>query len=113
MFMRKINERRKEMTREEALYAIRVINEHYMEAKKERISRFDVKWGMWSAEFNRGLRLQAKTEDGAGKARIAEVFNYWVLASQLLELHHKGALHKLSNKKRLAREMKKVKDNLT
>jgi len=77
---------------------IDLIDEKYQEAKQQKLSRLSVEWGTWSREMN----LKTKNYKNLG---FKYLFIYWVMKSQLLELHFKTRF-KQSKKKQLAREAK-------
>ena len=73
---------------------IELIDKQYSEAKKERIPRVDIKWGMWSAEMNRETRKYTKEHP---REELSEYYNlvygYWVVTSQLLDLHYQRKVY--------------------
>ena len=85
-----------------------LIDAKYFEAKKLGISRFDIRWGEWSALMNRALRTHIK--DDPNDLRSRYVFVYWSICSQLLELHYKHKLFGRGKKRDLVDELKKVKE---
>ena len=86
---------------QEVLDYVNLIDTKYAEAKLAKTSRFDVEWGKWSREMNIATK---------GKSSLAYryLFIYWIVKSQLLELHFKTRF-KQANKKRLAREANQIK----
>lgn len=67
---------------------LELIDEFYLDAKMNGLSRFDVKWGRWSYEMNREINLRVKAEDPESP-KLKYIIVYWVLKSQLLELYRK------------------------
>lgn len=90
------------------------IDLRYNQAKKDGITRFDLSWGAWSGEMNRETRKTINDDpDSKNSILLKYVFNYWVVTSQLLELHYKKRHHKLfTNKKikRLSKERKAIRE---
>jgi len=65
-----------------------------------KINRIDVQWGTWSRVMN--IALNKKIKEGGPDAFIfGEVFTYWILISQLLDLLYncKGLRRILKEKK--------------
>lgn len=80
-----------------------------------KISRVDVKWGMWSRIMNKEIRRRIDEKD-PDSIRLSMVFNYWITMSQLLELKfkYKGKLfgrNKIKKKIREAQLMKEALNN--
>jgi len=78
---------------------IEFIDEKFKEAMDKKMSRFDVEWGVWSHEMNRGIRIRVDSKDPES-TRLKYVFVYWLLTSQLLELFHSGKKY-IGRKKRI------------
>jgi len=87
---------------QDVLDYVNLIDTEYSEAKIAKLSRFDVKWGKWSREMN----IATKNKPGLAYRYL---FTYWIIKSQLLELHFKTRF-KQANKKRLAKEAGQVKE---
>jgi len=88
---------------------VEIIDDRYEEAKKDGISRMDIKWGMWSADMNRELRKLTEDEGNPNQLIYKYVFVYWILKSQLLELYYqRKGKSKIKQKVRELREIKKV-----
>jgi len=83
---------------------IDLIVRRYLEAKKNRISRFDIKWGKWSAAMNRLLQVKMKDEKEVNRVALQYVFIYWSIMSNLLGLHFKSKFLRNIQKKRLFKE---------
>lgn len=87
----------------EAKKYIELIDQKYLEAKKNHISRFSVEWGKWSREMN--LKVHELTKAEVPESLLLKhVFIYWINRSQLLELYHIGKISNLGKKKRLEKE---------
>ena len=86
-----------------------LIDEFYLDAKMKSLSRFDVKWGRWSYEMNREINLRIKAEDPESP-KLKYVIVYWVLKSQLLELHRKKGFMNSLNRKKIEEEAKTIKE---
>jgi len=88
------------------------IDDQYAEAKKKKVSRLSVDWGTWSRKMN--LVLKRKTEipnhDDEMPTRYKYVFAYWLLKSELLELHYRHKLTRLRKKKSTVEKCKEVRD---
>ena len=80
------------------------IDEVYYSCKREKLSRYDMWWGLWSKELN-DYAHSMMNED----IRFKYVFFYWVGISQLLELYHTGRLHALGKKRKLRSECEELK----
>ena len=89
---------------------IDLIDRKYSEAKKNNISRFDVKWGKWSAAMNRVLQVKMKDEKEVNRVALQYVFIYWSIMSNLLELHFKSKFLRNIQKKRLFKEACDIKE---
>ena len=65
-----------------------------------KINRIDVQWGTWSRVMNMALNKKIK-EGGPDALLFGEVFVYWILLSQLLDLLYncKGLRRILKEKK--------------
>jgi len=87
-----------------------LIDRNFLEAKN-RISRMDLKWGIWSGRMNRGISAKIKA-GGLSKEHITRlqlVSSYWQTMSILLELHYKSRLGFIGRKKRLKEEASEIK----
>jgi len=88
------------------------INNKYTEARKERISRFDLSWGMWSRRMNLEIRklIELGNEDSIW---YKHVFAYWIAISQLLEMYFKRQhLYKWGKIRELKEEAKVLKQGI-
>ena len=90
---------------------IELIDQKYLEAKKNRISRFDIEWGKWSREMNLKTSELIKAEVSQA-LELKYVFIYWVNRSQLLELYYLSKIGKLGLKKKLKKEGQRVKKDI-
>jgi hypothetical protein len=88
---------------------LQIIDERYYEAKKERISRLDIKWGKWSSEMNREIRKRIETKD-PDELALKYVIVYWTIRSKMLELHHKSKFFGKNKIHKLGEEALKVKN---
>lgn len=87
-----------------------LIDREYLEAKKNRISRFSVEWGQWSASMNRIIQVKIKDISDADCIKFRYVFVYWMIMSQLIELHYKFKILRNKEKKRLFEESVDIKN---
>lgn len=92
---------------------LNLIDRKYLEAKRNKISRFSVEWGQWSASMNRIIQARIKDQGDADKVKLAYVFIYWTIMSRLIELHYKFRLFKNKEKKRLLDESVDIKEIIT
>ena len=83
---------------------ITAIDEKYYECKRDKLSRYDMWWGMWSKALNTYCHSKMNED-----IRFKYVFFYWVGISQLLELYHTGRLHALGKKRKLRAECEELK----
>ena len=85
------------------------IDREFEYAKDKGLSRMDMKWGMWSAQMNRELRIYTEKESPK-QVLYKYVFVYWTLKSQLLELYfkYKHGLFGGVKKKRKRKEIEEV-----
>lgn len=86
------------------------IDRMYIECRKERLSRMDLKWGKWSAEMNREIRKRIEEQDDPDNVRLKYVFIYWNLRSRLLEVYYKHRLGKNSLKKKLGKQLEQTRE---
>lgn len=93
------------------------ILEQFYDAKKKRLSRMSIEWGMWSREMNLVLRsrMESKSEpidlvdpDDETVLRLKYVMVYWTLISQLLELYFQGSLLRAGKIKRKRKEADEI-----
>jgi len=92
---------------------ITLIDSKFAEAKRTRVSRFDPKWGIWSRKMNLKIRKQIdSTKNIPDKALLKSILPYWIVVSELLELHHKSKLTGSNKKKKLAKERKVLRDDI-
>ena len=97
---------------------VKHIDEHFNDAKKKRLSRMSIEWGMWSREMNLVLRsrMESKSEpsepvdpiDNENVLRLKYVMVYWTLISQLLELYFQGSLLRAGKIKRKRKEADEI-----
>lgn len=85
-----------------------IIDQKFYEARGNRISRFDPKWGEWSRRMNLFLRKKID-ESGPNRPAYQYLFIYWLNRSQLLELYFKSIIGQMSKKETLKKEAVKLK----
>lgn len=88
---------------------IDLIDEFYVDAALEGVSRFEPKWGIWSRQMNLEINTRVKLED-PDAFQLKYVTVYWVLKSQMLELVRKDGLMARFQEKKLAIEADKIKE---
>ena len=86
------------------------IDKYYLWFKRDRVSRFDVKWGKWSTTMNRAINIRIKDVNDPENLKLRYVFIYWSIMSELLELHFKFRLLRNKKKKRLLEESSDIKE---
>jgi len=88
---------------------IKSIDSRYKDAVEKNLSRFSIEWGEWSRQMN--LEIRKAIEDQAPEAPLLKnVFIYWTVMSQLLELNYTGwSLIKYGKKKKLQKERDHIK----
>jgi len=92
---------------------IESIDSKFMEAKKKRISRYSPEWGIWSRNMNLEIRKKiGLSTDRVETAMLNSILPYWLVASELLELHHKSRILGLNKKKRLSKQRRDIKDDI-
>jgi len=86
-----------------------LIDEFYLDAKKNKISRMDPKWGIWSQKMN--IEISDRIDNGDPISdKLKYVMIYWVLMSELLELHFKYPYYGENKKKKVFKEAKTLKN---
>ena len=98
---------------ENAIDYLNLIDRKYLEARKNKISRFSLLWGQWSAAMNRVIQSRIKDKGDADRMKLGYVFIYWSIMSQLLELHYKFKILRNKEKKRLFMESVDIKEIIT
>ena len=93
---------------EEIIDYLELIDNQYSKAKDKGLSRMSVEWGIWSTKMNR--EILKKIKDNRVYYCWHGVYDYWVVKSQLLELHYKSRFFKLITKSRLNKECEKIKE---
>ena len=92
---------------------IETIDSKFMEAKKKRISRYSPEWGIWSRDMNLEIRKSiGSCKNDIEIAMLNSILPYWLVTSELLELHHKSKISGLSKKKRLSKQRREIKDDI-
>jgi len=101
---------------EEIIDYLELIDNQYSKAKDKGLSRMSVEWGIWSTKMNREILKKIKDKHPL-KEELHRVYycwhgvyDYWVVKSQLLELHYKSRFFKLITKSRLNKECEKIKE---
>jgi len=89
---------------------LNLIDRKYLEAKRNKVSRFSIEWGKWSVVMNRVLQTRIKDTEDPEHVRLGYVFIYWTLMSNLLELNFKFKLFKGTEKKRILNEASDIKE---
>jgi len=87
---------------------VELIREFYDDARKIPLSRYDLKWAKWSVTMNDELRGRIMSKKDPEELKLKYVIVYWTLKSQLLELCFKYPRFKLSQKKKVAKEARKI-----
>ncbi len=90
---------------------VELIDSQYSLSREAKLSRYDIAWGMWSRKMN--LEIKARLIEVDGKSDEASflknVFVYWIIRSQLLELHFKSRF-RAGKKRKLAEEAADIKE---
>jgi len=86
-----------------------LIDEFYTNAVMEGVSRFEVKWGIWSRQMNLEINKRVKFND-PDAFKLKYVIVYWVLKSQLLELVKKDGIMARLQEKNIVHEAGKIKE---
>lgn len=89
---------------------IAFIDKKYMEARLNKVSRFDLNWGIWSAVMNRWIRMQIE-QNCENSLALKYVTLYWSVRSQLLELfvnHKVQYMLKAKNMEKDCNEIRKM-----
>ena len=91
---------------------IELIDLQYKHARIMRYSRLSEWWGIWSRKMN--LEIRKKIESGKHPQPILlkQIFPYWLIISQLLELHVKHRMTKGGEKRRLNSEAHLIKSEI-
>jgi hypothetical protein len=92
---------------------INEIDTEFLKAKKQGLSRLNIKWGKWSRKLNLRIREKIESDDPKASLLFKYVFMYWVNRSQLLELYHYGRLGSLFAIKKLQIEGVEIRKQLT
>jgi hypothetical protein len=88
-----------EMKNYDAKQFIHLIDDKFQEFVG-KIPRIDIQWGIWSREMNLVLNEKIK-EGGSGAFVFGQVFSYWIIVSQLIDLMYdcKGVRRIIREKK--------------
>ena len=95
-----------------AIEYVDLIDEHLLDAIKNKYNRIDMRWGKYSSEMNREIRSMIENNDPES-LKLKYVFVYWINISQLVDLWFKYGnklygKNKIKKKMREAREIKNV-----
>ena len=92
---------------------VKTVDEAYLDCKQKRLSRFSDEWDMFSRKINRE-RLQAikNTNGRKEESFFNQCLSYWFNRSELLELYTKSKLIGLAKRKKLAKEGKKIREDI-
>lgn len=75
-----------------------------------QINRLDIKWGTWSREMNLVLKKKI-AEEGPKSFVFGQVFTYWIIISQLLDLMYRcKGLRKYLLEKKIRNKIHEAKD---
>jgi len=99
------------MELETPLHYVKLIDEKFLEARKNRWSRTSVEWGIWSREMNVVLRraVNNKELDEELRRKYKYCFLYWQGVSGLLEMHHRNLFWLTRKRDKLKKDLIKVK----
>ncbi|MDX9789037.1 MAG: hypothetical protein RBT11_19840 [Desulfobacterales bacterium] len=87
----KIDDENDDFTNYELFNAIMLLDEidsRFNTAKAKGLSRLSPEWGKWSRAMN--LVLRKHSQDG--ETLSADIFSYWVIMSQVLELYCRSSI---------------------
>jgi len=77
---------------------IKEINKNFWPAKRGKLSRLDVVWGKFSVSMNTRLRKETsqarKDGDELLTQKLIDVFSFWQIRSQTLDLNQRAILNK-------------------
>jgi len=91
---------------------VKIVDDKFYEAKRKKMSRFDIWWGKWSRKFNLSLRgrIEGKKEDADTTEGLKYIFIYWTTISNILEMYSSfGSFLHAGKRKKLVAEAKKIK----
>ncbi len=92
---------------------IKLIDDKHIEAKRLRTSRFSNEgWGFWSRKMNLEIRAMVDEKNHSQIPLLKSILPYWLITSELLELHHKSRILGKAKKKRLSKERAAIKDDI-
>jgi hypothetical protein len=97
---------------EDILNYLEIIDQKYLEAKKKRLSRFSIEWGTFSRGMNLEIREKIEKKEHPQIPLLKSVFQYWLVTSELLELHFKSKILKQAKKKQLSKQRRAIKDDI-
>ena len=77
---------------------INEINDNFWPAKRDKRSRLDIKWGKFSVSMNTRLRKETVVaradDDELLTQKLVDVFSFWQVRSQMLDLNLKSIINK-------------------
>ena len=92
---------------------IKAIDEAYLDCKQKRLSRFSDEWDVFSRRINRKrLEVIKDIKDEKIESLFNQCLSYWFNRSELLELHTKNKFVGQNRRKKLAKEGKKIRENI-
>ncbi|RLD54676.1 MAG: hypothetical protein DRI97_11080 [Bacteroidetes bacterium] len=91
---------------------INIIDNQFHMHKKLKTSRLSVEWGSWSRAMNLETRaiIENPESDPQTVTLLKYVFSYWILRSQLLDLHHKSSILHVGRRRKLVEECTLMRD---
>jgi len=101
---------------EEITEIVKIIDTKYLAAKKQKLSRYSVEWGLWSRKMNIQIRESIESKEGEVsdqiKTSLKYLFNYWITTSRLLESCFRFRLSRLGEKRRITDEIKELRESI-
>ena len=92
---------------------VKMVDEAYLDCKQKRLSRFSDEWNAFPRVINRErLEFIKDIADKKLESLFNQCLSYWFNRSELLELHLKNKLLNNSKRKKLAKEGKKIRENI-
>ena len=88
------------------------IDAKFLEAKRGRWTRFGPSWGEWSRNMNLEIREKLESGDHPQPLLLKMILPYWLMRSQLLELHHKSRLYGSAKKQRLLVQIREMREDI-
>ncbi len=88
---------------------VKYIDEKFLSAKKDKVSRMSVEWGQWSREMNIVLRDRVNSKTDPEELRLKHVIVYWTTKSQILEFNFKSKVLNSGRIKKRTKEADRIK----